>query len=322
MQTREGGSTASYDASVTVFCQNEAATIGACVASIAGAAEGYRIHLTVIVNGSSDDSAALALQAARQASLLARVYTIAFGDKANAINQALAILPPARLHVFVDGYAVVAKQTLTGFFRVLEANPRAVAATGVAGNGRTMARATAETLQQGGRLHGQLHALTPDFVARMQQAGLRLPVGLYRGDGLLGSMASHDLDALGKLWNGHLVAGAAEAVYMIPALSPWRRADWQRQFRRKVRQMRGRLENAAIKSLIYREGYAGLPGFADDMIAAWLEEGGRPQAGVADRPFMALALRQHRRFVRPDAGLLAPRLFGEVGLEKDVGRAG
>ncbi len=315
---REDGNTASYDASVTVFCQNEAARIGACVASIAGAAEGYRIHLAVIANGSSDDSAALALQAARQVRLPARIYTIPFGDKANAINQALAMLPPARLHVFTDGYAVVAKQTLTGFFRVLDANSRAVAATGVAGNGRTMARATAETLQQGGRLHGQLHALTPGFVARMQQAGLRLPVGLYRGDGLLGSMASHNLDALGKPWDGQLIAGAAEAVYLIPPLSPWRRADWQRQFRRKVRQMRGRLENAAIQSVIYREGYAGLPAFADDMIAAWLDAGGQPQAGLADRPFMALALRQHRRFMRPDARLLAPRLFGAAEAE-DVG---
>ena len=315
---REGGSTASYDASVTVFCQNEAARIGACVASIAGAAEGYRIHLTVVANGSSDGSAARALQAARQASLPARVYTIPFGDKANAINQALAMLPAARLHVFADGYAVVARQALTGFFRVLDANPHAVTATGVAGNGRTMARATAETLQQGGRLHGQLHALTPGFVARISHAGLRLPVGLYRGDGLLGSMACHDLDALGKPWDGHLIAGAADAVYLIPPLSPWRRGDWQRQFRRKVRQMRGRLETAAIKSVIYRNGYAGLPAFADDMIAAWLDAGGRPQAGPADQPFMALALRQHRGFVRPDAGLLAPRLFGETGLEQDV----
>ncbi len=309
---REDGNTASYDASVTVFCQNEAARIGACVASIAGAAQGYRTHLTVIANGSGDGSAALALQAVRQALLPARVYTIAYGDKANAINQALAILPAARLHVFVDGYAVVARQTLTGFFHVLDANPRAVAATGVAGNGRTMARATADTLQQGGRLHGQLHALTPGFVARLRQAGLGLPVGLYRGDGLLGSMACHDLDAVSKPWDGHLIAGAAHAVYLIPPLSPWRRADWQRQFRRKVRQMRGRLETAAIKSVIYRDGYAGLPAFADDMIAAWLDAGGRPQAGPADRPFMALALRQHRRSVRPDPGQLTPRLFGEA----------
>ena len=39
-----------------------------------------------------------------------------------------------------------------------------------------------------------------------------------------------------------------------------------------VRQARGRLENEAIKKIIYRYGYGGLPTFADDMIADWLSE--------------------------------------------------
>ncbi len=301
------------DASVTVFAQNEAARIGACLASLATACEGANVTLTVIVNGSSDGTADAALRAAQVARMPARIYSIAFGDKSNAINQAIHhLLRPAQMHVFVDGYAAVTPSTLRALSDALAHNPRAMAASGVAGNGRTMAQATEETLQKGGRLHGQLHAFRPDFLARMVAGGLRLPTGLYRGDGLLGSMACHNLDALGEPWDDHRIAGAAGAVFMIPPLSPWRPSDILRQLRRMVRQARGRLENAAIKSIIYKSGYAGLPAHADDMIAAWLAGGGVPQSSLADRPFMALALRQHARALRPERAALEPVLVDTV----------
>ncbi len=302
----------SLDVSIAVFCQNEAARIGDCIGSIAAAARAMRARATVIANGSSDGSASLALRAARDHGLAARAYTIAHGDKANAINHSLGDLREAAdAHVFVDGYATIGKDALTGLVAALAANPHALAATGVAGNGRTMAAVTEETLR-GGRLHGQLHALRPGFVDRMAQEGIRLPVGLYRGDGLLGSMVCHDLDALKHAWDDSRIKGVAEARYAIPVLSPLRPADIARQLRRKVRRMRGQLENAAIQSVIYTHGYAALPDFADDMIAAWLAAGGAPEAGLADRPFMALALRRHARAIRPSATALQPVFLGDV----------
>jgi hypothetical protein len=175
-----------------------------------------------------------------------------------------------------------------------------------------MRAATAETLTQGGRLHGQLHAFRPAFLDRLTEAGLRLPVGLYRGDGLLGSMACHNLDPRHVAWDGHRIAGAQAATYCIPQLSPLRPGDIRRQFRRKIRQMRGRLENAAISAIIYEHGYQGLPGHADDMIAAYLQTHPVPAVSLPDRTFMALALRQHARARRPDPDSLRPVPVGET----------
>jgi len=298
------------DISVNVFCRNEADRIAACIGSVADAAAGLRISLTVIVNGSTDGSAAAAAHAARAHRLAASVYTIRYGDKSNAINQSLGPLRrPAGLYVFLDGYSIISPHSFTGFAGALARAPHAVAATGVAGNGRTMKLATAETLSQGGRLHGQLHALRPDFIDRMQAAGLRLPIGLYRGDGLLGSMACHNLDPIGQPWDGHRIAGVAEATYAIPQLCPLRPADIARQWHRKVRQMRGRLENEAIRSIIYTHGYQGLPDDADAMIAGWLAGRRPPRVSLADRPFMALALRQIAHGRRPAPADLKAGLF-------------
>ena len=80
----------------------------------------------------------------------------------------------------------------------------------------------------------------------------------------------------------------------------WRWRDLRRQFRRKVRQMRGKIENAAIKRLVHAGGYQALPRFADDMIADFLSRHAVPDVPVRDRPFMALAVRRHRAARRPN----------------------
>ncbi len=284
------------DASVAVFCANEAPHIGACIAGVARAAAGMRVSVTLIANGSTDGSVERALQMAARYELPLRCVRIAYPDKSNAINHALTTLrEPAPLHVFVDGYAVMGDHALIALGAALDRAPDAQAATGVATGSGSMARLTGDTLREGGRLHGQLHALRPSFVDRMTEAGLFLPVGLYRGDGLLGSMACHDLDPLGTPWDPHRIVGAAEATYTLPRPRLWRPTDARRLFRRRVRQMRGRMENAAIKSIIYAQGYQGLPAYADDMIAGWLAQGGQVPCAATERPFMWLARRRQSR---------------------------
>jgi len=303
---------AACDIGVTVFCHNEGHRIGACLAAVAAAGRGMRLDVTVIANGTTDASIDRAGDALRTHHLRGRIYGIALADKANAINHAFyALRQTARLHVFIDAYAIIAVDSFKGFTTMLSSHQEAVAATGVAGNGRTMRAATEETLLKGGRLHGQLHAFRPSFLDRLTAAGLRLPIGLYRGDGLLGSMACHDLDALHTPWESHRIKGTAEAVYQIPELSPFRPSDIVRQFRRTVRQMRGRMENAAVTDIIYKSGFAALPGTADEMIHGWLEGGGTVPVTASERPFMSLALRSLRR-PPPKAADLAPILLHQT----------
>jgi hypothetical protein len=299
-----------WEWNIAVFCQNEAARIGQCIASIAAAIGSHRALVTVIVNGSTDDSAAVAWQAARAHGVPIAIWRIPHGDKANAIDQFLYKLRvPAQVYFFVDAYVKIGPRALEGLAASLAARPAAVAATGVAINGRTMLRHTRETLEVGGKLHGQLHALRPEFVDRMVGQGIALPIGLYYGDGLMGSMAAHDLDATGRQWDNGRVVGVAEATYEIPSLSIFAPRDLRRQFRRKIRQMRGRLENAAIKTVIYQHGFAALPTYSDDMIAAYLDRHGVPPTSLVDRFFMRLAVRHHRAAGRADAARLMPELL-------------
>jgi hypothetical protein len=300
---------ARWDWNIAVFCRNERWSIARCIESLADASEGRRALITLLVNGSSDDSADLATAAARRLGAAMAVYTIRHGDKANAINQFFHRLrEPAKTYFFVDAYVNTGPNALAAMETCLATRPHAIAATGVAVNGRTMIRHREETLNHGARLHGQLHALRPDFIDRLVARGLRLPIGLYYGDGLIGSMVMHDLDPIHIEWDPTRIAGSPEATYEIPVLSPFRPRDLRRQLQRKIRQMRGRLENLAIRSIVYGEGYEGLPRYADDMVMAFVTKHGRPRVPALDRPFQALALRQIQAGGRPDPASLEPIL--------------
>lgn len=305
-----------FEWNAAVFCQNEAARIGACLRSIRAAAGGRRLLVTLIANGTSDDSVAVAVSAAQDCGLPLAVYRIEAADKSNAINRFYYDLRvPAAVYFFIDGYVTVNPAALEALAAGLAADPHANATTGVCINGRTMRLATQETLKHGGRLHGQLHALRPRFIDRMVARGIRIPLGIYWGDGLLGSMAAHDLDATTTAWDNTRIVGVADAQYAIPALSVLRWDDLKRQLKRKVRQMRGRLQNQAIKDLIYRCGYEGLPADADTMVRDYMVRRGTPPVGWLDRPFMRRAVGDIRRGAAYDPAQLIPHPLAQ-GLEE------
>ena len=294
-----------YDVQVGVFGQNEASRIAACLRSIDVAIGDRRALVTLILNGSTDASEAIARATNIAADL--RIYRIRQADKSNAINRFFYELrEPAKLYICVDAYVTISPGAVGAFEQRIAGCPTAFVATGVAGNGRSEPKSNRQTIEQGGVIHGQLYALRPEFVQRIVDAGIRLPLALYRGDGLIGSMACLDLDPLASTWTNARLVGTAGALFEIDALSVLKLRDLRRQFRRKIRQMRGVLENAAIKRVIQRGGYGALPDDADDMIRTDLADNPIPASSVIDRPFLALALRQHRRAARARAADLEP----------------
>lgn len=297
-----------WEWNISVVCQNEAARIGGCLSSIREAIGDRRALVTLNLNGSTDNSDTIAQRTAQDYGLSLQVYRTEAADKANALNQFIySLREPARMYVFVDGYVRIDPGALQGLDNCLATHPHAMAATGVALNGRTMHLATRKTLEQGGVLHGQFHALRPEFLDRMVEQEIRLPIGTYYGDGLMAALANHNLDSLGQAWDDSRVIGVSDATYQIATLSLFRPRDLQRQFRRKVRQMRGKMQNQAMKEIIYRHGFAALPANADELVRKHVSEHGIPAVSFMDRPFLALALHQIRVTREFEPASLVPR---------------
>jgi hypothetical protein len=296
--------------SAVIFARNEAPTLGPCIRALARAAEDAQLQVTVLLNGTTDNSAEAALTALREARQPGRIFAIARGDKANAVNQFVHHLrPPAPAHVFVDAYAAVAPDALRHLYAALSAQPGALAAAALPSSGRSAEALRAAMLRNPG-LHGSLFALRDSFLDRVVAQGLQLPLGLYRGDGLLGSFVMHDLDAAEGGWKTERLALVPEATWTAPSLQPWRVRDWRRQWRRLIQQARGRLQWAALREDIYPHGFSALPQDADARVLRWVAaDPGRRTPRPWRDPFAALALAEMRR-PSPTADL-APRLVAE-----------
>lgn len=295
--------------SIAVFARNERPTLISCLTHIARAARGRDAYVVVILNGSSDGSAEALKAAATEIEIPFSVYDIPYPDKSNAINQVIHRLRAnAEICFFVDAYAMIGESALVELAEALDANPRALAAAAVPSVGRSAAGMRAEMMVNPG-LHGSLFALRGEFVARMAEAGFRLPVGLYRGDGLLGSAVMHDLNALRIPWTPEHIAVAPEATWAFRPLSPWNRADRKRQWNRLLRQGRGELEDMAIKRIIYEGNYEALPEFASALVRHLVtNDRAEVMACLKRRPLGAIAIPEAFRAKDPAPEDLAPRL--------------
>lgn len=300
--------------SIGVFGRNEAARIGACLRAIARAgqqaAPRARLHVTVLLNGTTDDSPALAATALRELGLAGAVYQVPHGCKSHALNLFLHELrPPAEMYICIDAYAEIQPDALVRLAARLDASPQALAAAAVPSSGRSAAALRQGMLQYPG-LHGSLFALRGSVVARLAEAGLRLPVGLYRGDGLLGAFLMHDLDAARHDWEWARVAVEPEASWTTPQWQPWRLRDLRRHLHRLVRQGRGRLESAALRQAIYHGGgFAALPVDADRLVRDWVaaDPAARRPRPWRD-PFAWLAFTGLRQASAPSPAALRPSL--------------
>ncbi|TCT03214.1 glycosyltransferase [Aquabacter spiritensis] len=299
---------------IAVFARNERPTLVSCLQHIARAAAGRDAHVTVILNGSSDGSAHALADAAPEIGIPFDVYEIDYADKSNAINQFVHRLrADAEIYFFVDAYAMIGESALRDLAAALAANPRALAAAAVPSVGRSADAIRAQMMVEPG-LHGSLFALRGEFVARMAETRFRLPVGLYRGDGLIGSAVMHDLDALRVPWTWEHIAVAPGATWRFRPLSPWSAADRRRQWNRLLRQGRGEIEDMAIKRIIYEGNYAALPDFASALVRSLVrEDRGEVLRCLRRRPAGILAVREAFAAPDPAPAALAPRRILTAG---------
>jgi len=279
------------DFEIGVYAVNEALTLKECIRSIDRASAEHRVGITVILNGTKDNSLEV-LGSLRLEHAGLRAFMLPFADKSNAINTFFYDLRrPAGVYVQIDGYVRISAGSLAAVRQALFRSENINIVSTCQTSGRSAEAETRRTLA-GGKCTGQFHAVRPSFMDRFVSAGLRLPLRLYWGDGLLGSMAAHDLDAMGKPWDNDRVIGIPEAGFEIKPLTVWHWDDIRRQYRREIRQTMGRLQNEAIKAIIYQRGYSALPLDAHDMVKDWLSAH-RPQPRSPWGRFkLAQALRQ------------------------------
>lgn len=257
---------------IAVFSADNRTTILPCLRSIDDACKALpSTEVLILLNGASDTTVEIVKQF-RPRNCRATVYRFPERDKINAINWYFhSLRRDTNCHICVDGHTSISPGSVEALCHALDSDDRATIASGIPVSGRS-ADWLARALLAGGANVGNLRAIRRTFVDRLVAAGIKLPLELYRGDGLLGSMAAHDLDPLNVGWDDTRLIGVSNANFRLRPLSAFRPADIRSQYAREIRQARGRMENQAIKTIIYKKGYEGLPNNATDMVNGWLAD--------------------------------------------------
>ncbi|MDR3369912.1 hypothetical protein [Rhodoferax sp.] len=279
-------------------------------AALRSAAHCSVVHLLVNGNPTLADALAAELRLRQGALELPpaspdlKVWSIPLADKANAWNQYLHRLwAGEEITFFVDGYVRLNPDAVTLLGNVVAANAQALGGSGVPTMGRS-AKAIRETMILNTGYHGNFCCIKGDTIGQMRAKQIRLPVGLYRTDSLMGAILSYSLDPSTHVWDDVRIQVHPTASWQIDAAKWWRMNDLQAFFRRRLRQARGELEKAAFSEHLAkrRRVPAELPDTTKELVSAWVTTCPEDYKRLARKHFLtAKALESFRtpRGMRP-----------------------
>jgi hypothetical protein len=212
------------------------------------------------------------------------------------------------MYAFVDATAFIAPGSLAACADKFKECREVLVIGGVPNSGRSAQRLREVALRNGGI--GQFFAtrreLLDDLVFRRRQ----IPVGLYRGDGLLTGFIVHESNGRIHREPKERIACTPSVEYSIRPLSPFRLRDVKVYYNRLIRQARGRIENQAWNSIIWEHGFDALPRFGDELILTWLKNHSPRREGLLGNLWIWLALRRVRTWKKPaEEQLIARPVF-------------
>jgi hypothetical protein len=202
-----------------------------------------------------------------------KIWAIPRGDKANAWNRYVHdIWAGESLAFFVDGYV----RPNPDAFRVLgdsvHANPQAWGGSGVPSVGRS-AKALRQNLIVNTGFHGNLCCLKGDAVSQLRSQKINLPIGIYRTDSLMGAFLCYGLNPASNVWEDFRIHVEPRASWQADPLRLWHPGDILVQWKRLLRQARGKLEVKAFSDhmAVHRRSPATLPVTVHELVLQWAE---------------------------------------------------
>jgi hypothetical protein len=289
---------------IVVFTSRESpGVVMKCIDSIVAGVGPVPATIDIIVNGNGAAASALrdigrTVCKTNGQDVKLRVWEIVFGDKANAWNQYVHdVWPSSGITFFVDGYVRLCRDAISSVMSTLANAPETVyGATGIPVSGKSSPRLAREMTTYGG-IHGNFYALRRSAMDELRRRKFKLPVGLYRTDGVLGAVLAYRFDPNANGWNADTIIVEPSAKWSFEALRWWSPRDLLVHLRRMQRQAQGQLENRATRDhlSIRRQAPERLPGTAEELVIEWSARSpGEFRKACIANPLCLLAMRRTR----------------------------
>lgn len=239
---------------VAVFAHNEERNIVRCLEHLPLDSVGKGASVHVLVNGSSDRTAALARAFAAGRHGL-HVHDIVQGGKANAWNLFVHELAgEAEAYVFHDGDCWMRPQAAERLAEALVGPGGPNAAAGYPYTGRSAERWRGNRYGVAGNLYG----LSGRFVGVLRQRGVRMPAGWIGDDDFVDALAQWDADPAGPM-RPERVVQCVEAEFGYRSLDPLSPADLNTYRRRLVAYSLRRYQDRMLFGAMRERGLAAIP---------------------------------------------------------------
>jgi len=310
--------------SVAIFSSRETVqTLISTIDALLKAANDVATVVDVMINGNRElaDEAGRhieTLQPVGRPRTIIRVWYIQVADKAHAWNQYVHdILPSSDVVFFVDGYVQVMPDALKLISDGFNDAPKALAASGVPTIGRSAGMQTELMLREGG-IHGNLYAVRRDFVGQLRSTDFRLPLGIYRTDGVLGAVICFALDPAKNDWDSARIFVHPRATWKIRPSSFLSLADVRSHFKKVMRQAQGVLENLAVRQhmAIEKKTPQSLPRTTTELIEIWIASNpAMAFKAMLRNPLCLIAARRIRRVRDWSEASVPAHLVAQVTLE-------
>lgn len=241
--------------SLAIFLSRESLTV--CISTLQAAyiaiPESGRIEL--LVNGNTSLAQELGEFLKNGSYQRIRVWDIPLGDKGNAWNVYIHnVWLDECVAFFIDGYVRLFPDSLERLYQTLFVNPDAYGGCGVPSTGRTANAMRLDMIKNGG-FHGNLCCLTCNAISELKRRKIKIVLGIYRVDSLMGAFLCYGLDETSKVWNPKRIVVDATASWDVDEKRWWRWTDVKAKLRQIERQLRGKMENAAIKNFFMVQHY-------------------------------------------------------------------
>ena len=253
---------------VMVLAHNEERHIAACLDSIFAADPDRSFEVYVMANGCTDRTEAIVKEYGRKRPEV-HLVSIRMGDKCNAWNVFIhdtikACCNGRDIYFFMDGDATAELGAFKTLSQGLDRTPYANAASAVPLAGRNAARDRDAMIREHA-LVANLYALRGNFVERLQDLGVRVPLKLEGDDGMIGAFVKWDLKPTSNGTDDKRIVVCADAGFKFESFTPMRLKDWKAYWKRAVRYGRRNYEFRLLGPLIESQGLSAIPADVTDI---------------------------------------------------------
>ena len=278
--------------SICIFAHNTQWRLPHCIGALDKAAAGldYRAH--IMVNGSTDQTLAVAKTFAAVDDRICAHY-LPVADKADAWNDYVYhFADKSDAHIFLDGDIEPSTGSFLALRDALWRAPRAYGAAALPGSGRSQRRWAARLLKNH-CLSGNLYALTDDCLGAMCKRSIRLPFGAKGEDGLISYLLLTDLNGGPDDSHKHRITVAQTATFEFDSLQPnWH--DAKTYHRRLIRYSERHFQKQVLYRLLKQSGLAAMPDTVYDIYSPENMRGIRPRLSPVEFWYDVLMLRRLR----------------------------